>query len=266
VLRECIMQRVVHMDRLLDVEGRHVQGSADKIGEICFCLLQGLQASLRATIAASLASTAPALGRSMANCLLHGLPNTPGASAGTTAGAGVLQMLLNSVSTADPAMADCALSILLQASGASAAMLLAYQGAARTVLEQLEHLEAAQARSACQIFARMLVHEGASTDDVVDADAFPFTAVVQQYLSTALGSSGAARIRVGIVGSLEWQRALAQAGAEQAEHAKNMLEALLGQVSRQPELLAFACDAMAQMFLELLRSPEPLAQVRALML
>ena len=238
--------------------------------------MQGLEASLIACTSSALTSANPALGERLSATLVEALSladAVPVGRASTATGrasppqrsahADIVSTLFGAISAADPVVTDRALSVLLTASVDAPHALLRHAAAARVVLEQLPELEAQQARAACQVFARMIVAEGATGEMVIDSAAFPFAAAVQQRYSTGLGSCDAAPARVAVTGMLEWLMALALAGPEQAEQAKNLLEAMFGQVGRQPEVLAFTFQTLAHMLLAHLRSGGHFESVRS---
>jgi hypothetical protein len=234
---------------------------------MCHMLVQGLEASLLAIIATSMSSTHATLGEQLASCLLTSLtpdpfPPLPDPLPAPHAGSNILQMLFGSVGAADPVVTDRALAILLEASSVSPALLIAHREVTLSVLESLDDLEAAQARSVCRLLAHVMLQEGCPGAVIMDAADFPISAAVQQHLSTALGSGDVLRMRVAIVGMLEWQFALALAGVEEAELAQNMLEALIGQVARKPAVFAFLCQTLAEICLAQLRSSTQMDPVR----
>lgn len=185
-------------------------------------------------------------------------------SLGSSIGSAVLSLLFGSIGIADPTLTDRALAILLEASETLAAPLLRHHDLALSVLPGLDELDDSQSRALCRLFARMLVAEGSAGADLIDGDQFPFAAAVQHHFATCLASGDVLKLRVAVVGQLEWQFALALASAEQAEAAQNMLEALIGQAARQPPVFAFLCQTLADMCLEHLRGPAAVDPVRCL--
>lgn len=229
--------------------------------------VQGLEPTLLAITTTSLAGCTPGFGEQVAATLMRALDGGGGTGGAGAAARLILQTLFGSVGASDAVVTDRALALLEQAATHSAPTLLQHSAPALTMLQSLDQLETAQFRSAFRVLGAMLVAEGAPDDDTpCDGAAcepsqgtYPVTAAVQQYLAAALGSSDALSRRVGVTGSLQWQVALALAGPEQAEVAKNKLETLILRVSHHSATLAFLCQELAHLLCGLLRAPGPVA-------
>jgi hypothetical protein len=233
------------------------------IGLVWF--VQGLEDSLLAMATTSLRSTTPHMGMQLAATLLNDPPRE-GKAAGQTQlpplGQAVLQLLFGSVGVADPATTDRALDLLERAATISSSALLQHHSVLLSVLDQVDQLSTQQVRSVFRIFGKVLVVESAPDEELLAEASYPVTAAVQLYLATALSRTELLSKRAGIIGMLQWQLALALAGPEKAEVAKNKLEALLGLVSRHTEMLAFLCQELSLMFLDLLQQPGAINAVR----
>jgi hypothetical protein len=235
--------------------------------------MQGLEDSLLSLASSSLSSTTPRMGMQLAAVLLE----SPQSRSRTgeqpdscveklsQLGQAVLQILFSSVGVADAAATDRALELLERAAKRRSATLLHHHSVLLGAVDQLDKLSTLQVRAVFRIFGKVLVAEAAPDEALLDEGSYPFTAAVQLYLATALGSPELLSKRAGVIGTLQWQLALALAGPEAAEVAKNKLEALLGHASRHAEVLSFLCQELSIMFLDLLRRPGAIDPVRSLL-
>lgn len=230
-------------------------------------VLQIAQTHLVAAMTSSLGSANPAIVETFGPLLLEAAPaggdGAPGSISSCSLGGAVASLLYGAISPADPVATDHALGVLAQVSSSAADVLLLHSSAALQALQRFNELEQMQAQRLCRVLGRIMAHEGAAADDVIDAEQHPLSATAQQAYNTALSSGHTPNVRCAIIAMLEWQLALAKASAAQAEQARNMLEALFGQVSRKPEQLAFLLQSLAAMLMQELRSVDRLAQVSA---
>ena len=220
------------------------------------CCVQPLESMLQSFILATIGGSNAVLGETFALCMLCEHSSTAQASSSGN----LLPLLVNAIGVADPALSKRSLAILHKVSVQSPKLLLHHAASMRSLLALLHELDDQQLHIACDCLANVAVEEGLLSEEV-DAEAFPFAAAMQQAYSAALASGDVLHMRAAMTGYLTWQLALAKAGADQAEHAKNMLETLLGRVSRRPVQLAFLCQRMAVMLREIRVSAVPLGKV-----
>lgn len=125
----------------------------------------------------------------------------------------------------------------------------------------MENLQDSQIHSLAKLFGKMIVQEDAPADDMIDAEAFPFTCSAQQHYDNMLAAADISKKSVAVVGILQWVFELAAASQQRAEAARSKLEMLIERIQKIPVLMAFLLDTFSDMLVSRFQTNQPLTSV-----
>lgn len=124
------------------------------------------------------------------------------------------------------------------------------------VMSRMENLQDNHIHRMAKLFGRMMVHEAAPAEEMIDVASYPFTSAAQQHYDNLLAAASMSKKCMAIVGLLHWVFELAVSGRSNPDTARTKLEMLVERLQKSPILMAFLLDAFSDLLVSHIQSGE----------